>query len=171
MKSFRVEAGSNTSIESLWLAGGDEKGSLESETVKYGRESHGTLTREWLRWRRPAAIVNGIFVLSSERAPHKNRTVIVKTNKYLVVSPRWVLYSKTDWPTDRRSNIRLDSKWNHSLAVAVQMTIRWHHDGASQNGANLRQSFIVSYCKLLWLRVIVNEWSIYPIIQSKTRYY
>jgi hypothetical protein len=24
-------------------------------------------------------------------------------NKDLVVSPRWVLYSKTDWPTDRRS--------------------------------------------------------------------
>jgi hypothetical protein len=24
-------------------------------------------------------------------------------NKNLVVSPRWVLYSKTDWPTDRRS--------------------------------------------------------------------
>jgi hypothetical protein len=25
------------------------------------------------------------------------------SNKNLVVSPRWVLYSKTDWPTDRRS--------------------------------------------------------------------
>jgi hypothetical protein len=25
------------------------------------------------------------------------------SNKYLAVSPRWVLYSKTDWPTDRRS--------------------------------------------------------------------
>jgi hypothetical protein len=24
-------------------------------------------------------------------------------NKNLVVSPRWVLYFKTDWPTDRRS--------------------------------------------------------------------
>jgi hypothetical protein len=34
-----VEAGSNTSY---YLVGGDEKGSLESETVKYGRESHGT---------------------------------------------------------------------------------------------------------------------------------
>jgi hypothetical protein len=25
------------------------------------------------------------------------------SNKDLVLSPRWVLYSKTDWPTDRRS--------------------------------------------------------------------
>jgi hypothetical protein len=25
------------------------------------------------------------------------------SNKDLVVSPRWVLYSKTDWPADRRS--------------------------------------------------------------------
>jgi hypothetical protein len=26
-----------------------------------------------------------------------------ESNKDLVVSPKWVLYSKTDWPTDRRS--------------------------------------------------------------------
>jgi hypothetical protein len=25
------------------------------------------------------------------------------SNKDLVVSPRWVLYSKTDWPSDHRS--------------------------------------------------------------------
>jgi hypothetical protein len=25
------------------------------------------------------------------------------SNKNLVVSPRWVLHSKTDWPTERRS--------------------------------------------------------------------
>jgi hypothetical protein len=34
---------------------------------------------------------------------HKNRAVIVKDYLYLVVSPRWVLYSKTNWPTDCRS--------------------------------------------------------------------
>jgi hypothetical protein len=28
-------------------------------------------------------------VLSSERAPQKNKTVTVKSNKYLVMSPRW----------------------------------------------------------------------------------
>jgi hypothetical protein len=41
-----VEVGSNTSTIALRVVGGDEKGSLESETVKYGHESHGTRTRE-----------------------------------------------------------------------------------------------------------------------------
>jgi hypothetical protein len=40
------EAGSNTSTVALRVVGSDEKGSLRSETVKYGRESQGTLTRE-----------------------------------------------------------------------------------------------------------------------------
>jgi hypothetical protein len=34
----RVEAGSNTSTVTLRVVRGDEKGSLKSETVKYGRE-------------------------------------------------------------------------------------------------------------------------------------
>jgi hypothetical protein len=42
----RAEAGSNTSTVALRVVAGDEKGSLESETVKYGHESHGTRTRE-----------------------------------------------------------------------------------------------------------------------------
>jgi hypothetical protein len=42
----RVEAGSNTSTVALRVVGGDEKGSLKSEIVKYGRESHGTRTRK-----------------------------------------------------------------------------------------------------------------------------
>jgi hypothetical protein len=69
----RVEAGSNTSTVALRDVGGDEKGSLESETIKYDRESQGTRTREWLRCRGPAAIVNDRPVLSSERAPHINK--------------------------------------------------------------------------------------------------
>jgi hypothetical protein len=40
----RVEAGSNTSTVTLRVVGGDEKGSLKSETVKYGRKSQGTTT-------------------------------------------------------------------------------------------------------------------------------
>jgi hypothetical protein len=43
---FRVEAGSNNSTISLRVIGDDKNGSLESETVKYGRESHGIRTRE-----------------------------------------------------------------------------------------------------------------------------
>jgi hypothetical protein len=44
--STRVEAGSNTSTVNLLVVGGDEKGSLNYETVKYGHESHGTRTRK-----------------------------------------------------------------------------------------------------------------------------
>jgi hypothetical protein len=72
-----MEAGSNTSTVTLRVVGGDKKGSLESETVKDGRESHGTRTLEWLRWRGPTTIVNDRPVLSSERAPHINKPATV----------------------------------------------------------------------------------------------
>jgi hypothetical protein len=36
-KVTRVEAGSNTSTVTLRVVGGDEKGSLKSETVRYSR--------------------------------------------------------------------------------------------------------------------------------------
>jgi hypothetical protein len=41
-----VEAGSNTSTVALRVVGGEENGSLESETVKYGRVFHGIRTLE-----------------------------------------------------------------------------------------------------------------------------
>jgi hypothetical protein len=53
IQSTRVEAGSNTSTVALRVVGGGEKGSLKTETVKYGREIQGTQTRERLRWRGP----------------------------------------------------------------------------------------------------------------------
>jgi hypothetical protein len=75
----RVEAGSNTSTVTLRVVRGDEMGSLKSETVKYVREYQGTRTRERLRWEDPAAAyTKDRPVLSSERAPHKNKTVTVK---------------------------------------------------------------------------------------------
>jgi hypothetical protein len=48
-KERLVEAGSNTSTVTLLVVGDDENESLKSETVKYGRESQGTRTRERLR--------------------------------------------------------------------------------------------------------------------------
>jgi hypothetical protein len=42
----RVDASSNTSAVALRIVGGDEKGSIESETVKYGDVSRGTQTQE-----------------------------------------------------------------------------------------------------------------------------
>jgi hypothetical protein len=74
----RVEAGSNTSTVTLRVVRGDEKGSLESETVKYGPEYQGIRTRERLHWQGPAAYIKDRTVLSSERAPPKNKTVTVK---------------------------------------------------------------------------------------------
>jgi hypothetical protein len=82
--SSRVEAGSNTSTLALRVVGGDKKGSLESETVKYGRESHGTRIRKWMRWRGPAAIVNDRPILSSERMLYKDydRRCSFEKNKF-----------------------------------------------------------------------------------------
>jgi hypothetical protein len=73
----RVEAGSNTSTVTLRVVGGDEKGSYESETVKYGHESQGARTREILSWQGPAPCTNDRPVLLSERAPHINKPAIV----------------------------------------------------------------------------------------------
>jgi hypothetical protein len=72
-----VVAESNTSTVTLRVVGGDEKGSLESETVKYGLKTQGTRTRERLRWQGPAAYTKDRPDLSSEKAPHKNKIVTV----------------------------------------------------------------------------------------------
>jgi hypothetical protein len=77
-RDSRMEVGSNTSTVTLRVVGG-EKGSLESETVKYGLEFQVTRTRERLRWQGPAAYTKDRPVLSLERAPHKNTTVTVKS--------------------------------------------------------------------------------------------
>jgi hypothetical protein len=89
----RVEAGSDTSTVTLLVVGGDEKGSLKSETVKYGLKSQGTRTRERLRWQGPAAHTTDRPDLSSERALYKNKTVTVSiSNKHLIIR-------LTDWPS------------------------------------------------------------------------
>jgi hypothetical protein len=54
------------------VSGVDEKGCLESETVKYGHESNGTRTRKELRWRGLAEFVNDRpFPLVRESVPHQ----------------------------------------------------------------------------------------------------
>jgi hypothetical protein len=74
----RVEAGTNTSTVTLRVVGGDEKGSLKSETVKYDREYQGTPTWERLHWQDPAAYTKDRPILSSERAPHRIKNVTVR---------------------------------------------------------------------------------------------
>jgi hypothetical protein len=50
---------------------------FESEIVKYGHESRWSRTRERLRWRGPAAIVNDRSVLSSERTSHMKKYLTI----------------------------------------------------------------------------------------------
>jgi hypothetical protein len=90
-----VKAGSNTSTVTVRVVGGDEKGSLKSETVKYGSEFQGARTRERLRWQGPAAFAKDRPALSSERAAHRNKTVSVKEEKKSGHERQMVLYTKT----------------------------------------------------------------------------
>jgi hypothetical protein len=72
-----VEVESNTSTMTLWVIGGDEKGSLKSEKVKYGRESQGTRIRERLHWQGPAAYTKDRPV-PSEKQSQENKIVTVR---------------------------------------------------------------------------------------------
>jgi hypothetical protein len=60
----------------IWMLGywPPGSGSLESEAAKYGHDSRGTRTQEWLRWRGPAEIINNRPVLSSAMAPPHQQT-------------------------------------------------------------------------------------------------
>jgi hypothetical protein len=78
LAAIPVEAGSNTSTVTLRVVGGNEKGSLKCEREKYGHESKGTRILGRLCWRGPAAYTKDRPDLSSERAPHKKKTVTVK---------------------------------------------------------------------------------------------
>jgi hypothetical protein len=73
-----VEAGSNASTVTLRVVGGDEKGSLKSERVKYGPKSQGTRTRETLRWQGPAAYMKDGIILLAEKVLHRNKSVTVE---------------------------------------------------------------------------------------------
>jgi hypothetical protein len=102
-----VESGSNTSTVALRVVGSGEKGSFESERVKYGRKSQGTRTREWLRWRGPAAMQTIDSSFHQRERPISTNPQMSDSNKNLVISLKWVLYSKqTGRPTVGR-NIRL----------------------------------------------------------------
>jgi hypothetical protein len=106
----RMEAESNTSTVTLRVVGGDERGSLKSETVKYGREYQGTQTQERLRWQGSAAYTKGRLVLSSERAAHKNQDCNCQTviniwswatdgARYQDLLTDWLTDWLTNWPS------------------------------------------------------------------------
>jgi hypothetical protein len=107
----RVEVGSNTPTIALQVIGGNEKGSLESGTVKYGHESHRTRTREWLLWQRPAAIVNDkTHPLLREGAPHQQTRNCLTVIKLWSYAPDGCFITRqTGWVTIG-CNIRLRLK-------------------------------------------------------------
>jgi hypothetical protein len=97
-----------TSTVTLRIVGGDEKESFKSETVKYGRKSQGTTTEKDCAGKGQRHIQKTDRPLVREGVPRNEERncqtySIFRTEKNLVVSPGWVLYTKTDWPTDRRS--------------------------------------------------------------------
>jgi hypothetical protein len=94
-KPNRVETGLNTSAVTLRVVGGEEKGNLKYETLKYGRESQGTMTRERLPWQGPAAYTKDRPVLLSERAPHENKILTVKQKQISGHDPQMGLEPKT----------------------------------------------------------------------------
>jgi hypothetical protein len=64
-----------------------------------------------VRCRGPGVFVNDRLVLSSERErPTSTNQQLYDSNKNLIVSPRWVLYFKADWPTDRRSQYKTQTQ-------------------------------------------------------------
>jgi hypothetical protein len=126
-EATRVEAGSNISTVTLRVVGGDEKGSLNSETVKYGHESQETRIRG-LRWRGLAAYTKDRPVLLSESAPHKNKTVTVKSNKYLVMNPRW------------SSTPRLNNWLTVSNNVTLSLTLTWRRTEEYKGVRGVQQS-------------------------------
>jgi hypothetical protein len=69
-----VEAGSNTSTVTLRVVGGDKKGSLKCETVKYCRETQGSRTKERLRWQGPAAYLKSVKIFSLPRETYGKAT-------------------------------------------------------------------------------------------------
>jgi hypothetical protein len=76
----------------IWIRGLGPPGwgSLESGTVKCGHESRGTRTWEWLRWRKPAAIVNDRPIHSSERMSHKDYDIKCSIeNKKVIAETRF----------------------------------------------------------------------------------
>jgi hypothetical protein len=85
---MRLAGEHSTTEPSLWRRGQylhrdpasrrrPRKGSLKSETVKYGRESQGTWTLKGLRWRGPAAYTKD-RPSSRQGGGHKNKTITVK---------------------------------------------------------------------------------------------
>jgi hypothetical protein len=117
----RVEAGLNSSTVNLRVVGGDENGSLKSETAKYGRESQGTRTRGRLRCQGPSAYKK-TDPSSRQRGPPQKQD----RNCQTVMSPTWGSTPRlTDWLTDRQSQCDFDFDILHWMDGMSPLSIVW----------------------------------------------
>jgi hypothetical protein len=73
-----VEAGSNTFTVTLRVVGGEEKGSLNLETVKYGRKCQGTRQENDCTGKGQQQIQKTDPSSRQRGRPTKNKTVTVK---------------------------------------------------------------------------------------------
>jgi hypothetical protein len=136
----------STSTVALWDVGGDKKGSLESETVKYGRQSHGTRTWKWMRWQWPAAIVNDRPILSPERVLYKNYDCRCSTEKEKF-SP-WVSRGSAPRQTDWRytASCKVTLTLTFSQLSWVGWLVGWWVTELASQSKNCWGSVIVSCC-------------------------
>jgi hypothetical protein len=87
--------------------------SLEFETVKYGHESRGSRTWEWLRWRVPAAIPYYRFILPSGRMLQEDYE-----SKYSVGKKEY-----WSWVSRGLSPRRTVWRWTASRKVTLTLTL------------------------------------------------
>jgi hypothetical protein len=88
-------------------------GEVSDDTVKYDHEFYETSTQEWLLWQGPEAITHITDPSSRQKGRYKIiNSQLSKINfekkEKLVAGPRWVPDTKTDWPTDCRSEINFN---------------------------------------------------------------
>jgi hypothetical protein len=121
----RVEAGPNTYTVTLRVVRGDEKGSLKSETVIYGRKSQGTRTRTRLRWQGQQHAQMTDPSSHQRGRPTKKKDRNCQTVINLVMSPRWGSTPRlTDWLTVSR-NVTLTLNRDRIEWVSWDGSRRW----------------------------------------------
>jgi hypothetical protein len=117
-------------------------GSLEFETVKYGHGSRGTRTREWLRWRGPAAI------LSSQRMSHKDRRQLI-----LVIN----LFDSLMKIICIKVRLLHDKIWMKRVAKNTQLEVERHY--VWTNGLSPHHAFTVySECRERNIETVASTW-------------
>jgi hypothetical protein len=104
------------------VVGGDEKGSLKSETVKYGCESKGTRTQERLRWQGPAAYKksNPLVREGVPQKPDHNCRAVINIWSW-APDGAWHQDLLIDWLSDRPT-----VSHNVTLTLLQFSWVKWH---------------------------------------------